>query len=877
MDDRLNKPVLFTALGLVFLLAFVYGSNDLIEFQKIATKERMHLSEKNQIENALNYPVNRSKGDIVDKIQVAFIENKGQFDKDVAFALHKNAMQVFFTQNSIVLRLNKRNLGQSPNYTGIQHETVMDEEGENSGANVFMTFENASPDVMIEGTDLLSGRYHFIRGNNESQSVSNVSLYGSIRYKGLYPGVDMVVRSGSGQLEYDLILEPGADADSIVVRCEGGEGLQMDETNSLVLHTAVGPFVQPMPYTYSIDTDGNQEQQLCSYRILGEDRFGFHVPEWNHELALVIDPELVFGTYLGGDDKDTGISIAVDESGAIFVTGYTYSMDFPTTPGAFDPSSNNNSDVFVFKLSPDGSELLFSTFIGGSSWDQSWAIITDDSGAPIIAGLTGSPNFPTTLDAYDSSRDGPQDAFVAKLSPDGSTLLYGTYVGGSDVDSAWDLLLNETGEIYITGSTRSSDFPTTPGAYDTFYGANLDAFLVKLSADGSSLVLGTYLGGWYDDYANSLALDTNGNILILGSTYSNNFPVSQNAFDTTLGGDKDGFALKLSADGSNMIFSTFLGGEDDDSGRYMVVDDSGGVIISGTTYSFDFPVTQDAYDTSFNGSSDCFLIKLNSDGTDLVFSTFIGGAGIDGLSEGLALDPMGSVIVAGVTTSLDFPTTPGAYDTSFNDPNGYYDVYISKLSADGSTLLYSTFLGGDGTDFLYSFARDVHGMVVVTGFTEAANFPTTQNAFDPTWNGDEDIFVAKLGLSLSADVYQIPEIEPKNIEFMLTAGVDSAFQKYLIVPGVSGTAPGMPLGGNSGLVLPVNWDFVSDLMLSLNNIANFFGFLGILDANGNAMARFEWPGYPGSAGISLYFTYCCKDPANGFDFVSNVVEIQVVP
>jgi hypothetical protein len=398
------------------------------------------------------------------------------------------------------------------------------------------------------------------------------------------------------------------------------------------------------------------------------------------------------------------------------------------------------------------SALLWSTFLGGSSWDYGQSLGLDASGNPVVVGYTWSADFPTTPGAYDTSfGGGSNDVVVAKLSASGSELLWSTYLGGISEEGAYSVALDASDNAVVTGCTGSSDFPTTPEAYDaTLNGGvyNGDVFVAKLSASGSELLWSTFLGGSYDDYGLSLALDASGNAVVTGQTASFDFPTTPGAYDTSFHGNYyDVFVTKLSASGSALLWSTFVGDSSWDSGYSLVLDASGNAMVTGYTRSPDFPITPGAYDTSYNGGwQDAFVAKLSASGSAILWSTFLGGS-YGEFGSSLALDALGNAVVTGLTRSSDFPTTPGAYDTSYN---GGDDVFVAKLSASGNALLWSTFLGGSSYDQGNSLALDGSYNTVVTGYTRSSNFPTTPGTYDTSYNGGDDVFVAKLSASGNA-------------------------------------------------------------------------------------------------------------------------------
>ncbi|MBM3747347.1 MAG: hypothetical protein FJW34_16295, partial [Acidobacteria bacterium] len=354
---------------------------------------------------------------------------------------------------------------------------------------------------------------------------------------------------------------------------------------------------------------------------------------------------IVYSTYLGGSGADSGTAIAVDSSGNAYVTGSTESSNFPTTAGAFDTTANGGTDVFVAKLNPTGTALVYSTFLGGSGLDAGWAVAVDSVGSAYVAGTTWSVGFPTTAGAFDTSHNGGADVFVAKVNSSGNGLAYATFLGGSGEDAALDLALDSTGNAYLTGFTSSSNFPVTSGAYDTSFNGgsfSIDAFVTNLNPTGTALLYSTFLGSNGDEWGHRIAVDAAGSAYVAGQTWSGAFPTTTGAFDTSFNGLADVFVSKLTPTGAGLSYSTFLGGADYDSPTGLTVDAAGRAALAGRTTSANYPVTAGATDPSFNGLSDAFLTRLDATGSQLLYSSFLGGAGHDS-ATGLALDAAGNV------------------------------------------------------------------------------------------------------------------------------------------------------------------------------------------------------------------------------------------
>ncbi len=460
---------------------------------------------------------------------------------------------------------------------------------------------------------------------------------------------------------------------------------------------------------------------------------------------------LAYATFLGGLSWETGWGIAVDASGSAYVVGTTFSPDFPATPGAFQTTLDGEMDAFVAKLSPDGSRVMWATFLGGSGTDGAGAVAVDPSNNVYVAGGTGSLDFPTTSGAFGQTPNGRGDAFVAKLSPDGSRLLWSTLLGGADNEGAQAqaLAIDGSGNVYVTGATTSPDFPVTPGAFDETCGTDGtcngngtdhpdDVFVTEISSDGHSLVWSTFLGAEGVERPGSIVLDAAGYPVIAGYTWSAGFPATPGVFQSTYRGGYDAFVAKLSPDGSTLAWATFLGGSGSEGGS-ATLDAAGAIVISGGTDSLDFPVTPGAYQTAFGGDIDGFVGKLSPDGRTLVWATYLGGTGQDGCTA--VVDRSGAIHVTGITNSSNFPVTPDAFDPSYN--GGVNDGFVARLNATGSRLAYATFLGGSGDDDLDHAVLDAAGNVYVSGRTNSPDFPATPGAFDTSFNGRADAYVAK--------------------------------------------------------------------------------------------------------------------------------------
>lgn len=469
-------------------------------------------------------------------------------------------------------------------------------------------------------------------------------------------------------------------------------------------------------------------------------------------LSRADESDLVWSTFLGGNDHENAFDIAVDHAGNPYVTGYTQSPDFPTTSGAYDTIFMGSYEVYVVKFNSSGTSYDYATFLcHGHAHCSGKAIAVDDDGCAYVTGSIFSDELATTAGALDSTYNGRNDLFIAKLNSMGSGLEYCTYLGGSMDEDASGIAVDHQGCAYVTGWTWSCDFPTMPGSFDTTPDQSLvnwDAFISKISPSGEALEYSTFLGGMTDDFSDGIAVDKDGHAYVTGQTSCADFPVTIEAFDTTYNGGGswgyDAFVTKLNPTGSDLVFSTFLGSTDDDLGLDIAVDEGGATCIAGWTKSEDFPTTTGAFSQTYQGGfydGDAFVAKLDARGTDLICSTFLGGTN-DDYAIAVALDSIGTTYVIGETNSSDFPVTAAAFDTSHSSG---WDVYTAKFNALCSTLEYASFLGGSDIEYACGISLDGAGNAYLTGQTKSDDFPTTPGALDTIYSNYE-AFVTKLSL-----------------------------------------------------------------------------------------------------------------------------------
>jgi len=664
------------------------------------------------------------------KLPLHFEANRGQTHDDVRFLSRGPGYGLYLTAGEAVLVLARPN-----------PDVVLR-----------MSFVGVAPKPRVSGLEELPGKANYFIGNDPAKWQTNVPTYAKVQYRDVYPGIDVVYYGNQRQLEYDFVVAPGADPQRIVLDFKGVERLEIDAQGELLMHAAGGAIRQHKPVIHQ-DIDGMRREIAGAYVMKSAHQVAFQVAAYDKTRPLVIDPVLSYSTYLGGSGGDEGWGIAVDTLGNAYVTGSTSSTNFPTNLGSFQTAFGGGyADAFVTKLNATGSALVYSTYLGGSgSEGGGFGIAVDSLGNAYVTGGTASTDFPVTPGAFQTALAGGSDAFVTKLDATGSALLYSTYLGGSGGEGGmFRIAVDSLGNAYVAGHTASTDFPVTVGAFQTAFVGNVAAFVTKLNATGSALFYSTYLGGSTiqiggGDFKEGIAIavDSLGNAYVAGGTTSNTFPTTPGAFQTTFGGGlADAFATKLNPTGSALLYSTYLGGSGYEQAFGIAVDTLGNAYVTGETGSIDFPTTVGAFQTAFGGNSDAFVTKLNATGSALLYSTYLGGGSGYEQAFGIAVDTLGNAYVSGSTTSTNFPTTLGAFQTTFG--GGLIDAFATKLNATGSALLYSTYLGGSGIDEGLGIALDTLGNAYVTGLTFSTNFPTTPGAFQTAFGGVEDAFVVKL-------------------------------------------------------------------------------------------------------------------------------------
>jgi hypothetical protein len=569
-----------------------------------------------------------------------------------------------------------------------------------------MKLIGANPHARVTGLDELPGKTNYFIGSDPKKWRTNIPNYAKVKYQDIYPGIDLVYYGSQRELEYDFVVAPGADPSAIALEIVGeGSGLPraaggrpyIAENGDLVITIDAGAVRFHRPVVYQPAT--NPESRTPN------------PGSFNHQ-SSIDSRQLRSGRYTLTANNQVGFEVGAYD---------------PTLPLVIDPTLN------------------YSTYLGGLGFDSAFGIAIDSSGNAYLTGETVSADFPTA-NPIQPSLLGVSQAFVAKLDPSGSALIYSTYLGGTGGDNSGSrIALDSAGNAYVVGQTNSTDFPTVNPIQPALAGS-ADAFVAKLDDAGSALMFSTYLGGALYDAATGIVVDASGNAYVAGMTASSDFPVL-NAFQPRSGGFGDAFVTKLNASGSALVYSTYLGGRTDDWAAGIAIDASRDIYVAGTAYSDDFP-TANPLQPRNAGGYDVFVTKLNASGSELVYSTYLGGTGTD-YGYDIALDPSGNAYVTGQTASSDFPLANAFQTAIATSP----DAFVTKLDANGSALVYSTYLGGNSTEWASSIAIDSTGSAFVAGMTQSTDFPTAAPIQPSNPAGSEDAFVTKFNAAGSALLY----------------------------------------------------------------------------------------------------------------------------
>ncbi|MGO9124545.1 MAG: beta strand repeat-containing protein [Terriglobales bacterium] len=745
------------------------------------------------------------------RLPLIFEPNQGQSDREVKFLARGGGYGVFLTADKAVLTLRH-------SAAGTRHSVPQ-------SSVLGMTLEGASGNSAVSGTDELPGKSNYFIGNDPAQWHTDIPQFARVRYRGVYPGIDLVYYGKQGQLEYDFEAAPGSDPAKVAIRFQGAGNLSIDAAGDLVLAVGDGHVTLKAPRVYQ--RFGEEERKVDGrFELRGKDRVGFALGAYDQRRALVIDPVLTYSTYLGGSSDEactvilgvaTGVAgcpaVAVDTSLNAYIAGSTMSINFPPAGLPFQSGLEGTANVFIAKFNSTANTLLFSTYLGGNTVDTTAGLAVDAGGNVTVAGNTTSSNFPThgTNAAFQTTPLSTHNhVFVSKLDSLGHTLIYSTYLSGNGVDTATGLALDLSANAYVTGTTTSTEsltgFPSTLGAYQTVSNAPSQFFLTKVNPSLSgvnSVPYSTYFGGSTPSIGETMgggvAVDANANVYITGGTTFTNLPVL-NAYQGTLAGGLDVFVAEINpaaVTGTQLLYCTYLGGTGDDIGYGIAVDSALSAYVTGSTTSTDFPVAgTGVFQPTLGGGTDAFLAKLGAPTTSvgvvtgtvpLDYFTYLGGSG-DDVGLGIVVDNSGQALgssqgarITGWTASADFPVRNNPVQPGFG---GDYDAFVARIDTTATTPTaaghYATFLGGNNADFGTGIAVDFQGASYVAGETKSANFltqaPPLTASFQPSLNGGSDAFLSKLGpvLDLQVSVVASPTTVGVGNQVTFTYTIENA-------------------------------------------------------------------------------------------------------
>jgi hypothetical protein len=672
-----------------------------------------------------------------------------------------------------------------------------------------MQLANANPNAKIEGADQLPGHANYFLGNDPAKWHTNVPTYAKVRYTNVYNGIDLVYYGNQRQLEYDFIVQPGSNPQAIQLHFAGAQKLKLAPNGDLEVLGKNGQIAFHKPEIYQ-EKAGQRQPIQGRFALEANNQVGFAIGSYDPSLSMVIDPVLAYSTYLGGAGSDQATAIAVDAEGDAYITGSTQSAKFPVagTPYQSQDPDGTVGSAFVTKLNPEGSALVYSTYLGGTKnncgsvpenatypGDAGLAIAIDASGDAYVTGQACSSNFPVTSAAYQKVNQGTDNAFVTKLNPAGTALLYSTYLGGNNNDLGQGIAVDASGNAYIAGQTFSGNFPTTSGAFQThFSDLSNAAFLAKLNPAGSALVYSTFIEDNYSDGAYAVAIDKSGDAYVTGYTFGG-FPVTSDAYESTNPTNNQlAFVAKVNPAGSALLYGTYLGDPAGPNygnlGTGIAVDSDGNAYVTGRTPDTGFPVTKGAFQTTDpepSGTATAFVTKLNTETGALVYSTFLGGSqgssynGEQG--NAIAVDAQGDAYVTGFSFSSNFPTTANAYQTKFKGTiANYANAFMTELNPAGSAEVYSTYLGGSpvtqsqGGDLGNGIAYS-NGSVYLAGGTSSATFPVAGTPFQgkiAASAGNRNAFIARFEYPTPTSTTLVSDGSPEPVGAKITFTADVA-------------------------------------------------------------------------------------------------------
>jgi murein DD-endopeptidase MepM/ murein hydrolase activator NlpD len=686
---------------------------------------------------------------------VIFVENAGQFGQDVRYQV-RGAVggTIWLAPDAIWMTL----VGSTTDAFGPAESLDPSLRPQGSqGLNLRLSFSGANPSPQIVPFDPSDTRVSYFSGSDPARWHTQVPAWGGVRYLDLYPGVDLELTSQNGQYVQRLVVDPGVDLSAVRLQIDGAQSMALQPLaqamtqagdagtdGPLVLHlsTVLGEVSLPLLQVVASDHSLFPTSNLPAPRLAAAGNvveFPFSTGPGD-AASRHAGADLLYTTFLGEGGNDAGYAAALDSANSIYATGHTYFPAFPLAAGPFDASTVGNYDVFAVKVDATGHQMVYTAFLGGSGDERGCAIAVDDAGDAYVTGVTNSSDLPATGGAFDTSQGGGTDAFVAKVGASGTELGYTTFLGGSADDWGQAIAVDGLGNAYVTGSTRSANFPATTGAWDTSFSGSQDAFLVKVNGPGTGLAYATFLGGGGVEYGSAVAVDGEGRAYAAGSTQSPDFPTTLSAVDTSFNGEWDAFVVQANGTGTALLQATFLGGSSADYARAIAVDGAGSVYLTGATQSSDWPTTSWAFDSAYHGGFDAFIVKLNAEMNALGYAALLGGSGED-WGQSIAVDGAGRAYLTGSSQSFEMPEAAKPFA---HDYEGGHDAFVARVNELGTTLAYATFLGAGGDDLGRAIAVDGLGSAYVAGITESPGLGTPTEGLGLTGGLALHTFVSKV-------------------------------------------------------------------------------------------------------------------------------------
>ncbi|MFQ5480832.1 MAG: SBBP repeat-containing protein [Thermodesulfobacteriota bacterium] len=692
------------------------------------------------------------------KLPLYFVRNDGQTDKAVKFYERGAGHSTFFTEEGVVISLLKDK--------GLR--------------DVKLSFVGANKDIKIKAEEPHRARFNYFTGNKNKQWRTDVPSYSSVLYKDVYDNVDIRFYGNNSDIEHDVIVRAGGNPAGLRFAYDGVKAIKTTKAGELEVILSSGSLLQHKPYIYQ-EIDGKRVEVGGSYRVISDGSkapasYGFIVGSYDRDKTLVIDPVINYSTYLGGRFSDFGRDIAIDSSGAAYITGWTLSANFPRRNAAQNVFAGGTilGDVFVTKINAAGTAIVYSTYLGGTGEDEGIGIALDAAGSAYVTGVTESFDFPLHLPLQGVFGGGTKDGFLTKISAAGNSLVYSTYIGGFGNDKSKGIAVTPNGAVYLTGWTSSPNFPVV-GPIQPFRGGGHDAFVMKLPPSGQGIVYSTFLGGLLDDSGRTITIDSTGAAYVAGHSWSANFP-TLNPVQGVLGGARDIVIFKINPAGSALVFSTYLGGSGSEKSKGIALNSNNSIYVTGWTDSPNFPVVNPKQGV-LRGVQDAFVLKLAPPGRRIIFSTYLGGSDSDS-GRDIAVDSAGNIYVVGHTWSFDFPL----FKPLIGSFSGIRDAFVTKFNAAGSAFVYSTYLGGSGDDTARGVALDSSGTAYVAGATVSIDFPLV-NPLQGTYGGGfNEAFFTKISGAKPAPVATITLVPD-----VTSIARGSAFGYTITIVNITGT------------------------------------------------------------------------------------------